>query len=151
MFRSLRFRMAASHAGVLAVILIVLGGIGQALLVRSLDHGATSALSDAAVQQVDRIAEAGRPQRPPDSDVPSRSAIRVGVFLPSGTQVGADEDRLPSWLRPGRDQVVDTSVRGEPVRLVTLQARAHGQLIATVVAGRSLVPESSLVHRVRLL
>src|SRR5205807_2243183 len=54
-------------------------------------------------------------------------------------------------LRPHRSEVVDANVRNESVRLVTIPARADGRLVATVVAGRSLLPEQSLIHRVRLL
>jgi signal transduction histidine kinase len=150
MFRSLRFRMAASHALVLAVILVVLGGIGQALLARSLDHGVTSSLRDAAAQEVDHLRETGTPQQPQDSEIPSRSAIRVGVFLP-GAQGSGNRDSLPSWLAPHHSEVVDVTARGERVRLVTLPAIKDGRLLATVVAGRSLLPEQSLIHRVRLL
>src|SRR5205823_4849110 len=141
----------ASHAGVLAVILIVLGGAGQALLARSEENAATSSLRDAAVQQVDRVREADRPEIPPDSDLPSRSAIRVGVFLPDGRPMPGDEERTPTWLRPAGRGVADRTVRGEPVRLVTIPVVLHGRLVATIVAGRSLEPESSLIHRVRLL
>jgi len=143
--------MAASHAAVIAVILLVLGGIGQALLARSLDRSATSSVLAAAREEVARIVEAGSPKNPPDSDVPSRSAIRAEVFLPSGLPLDTDEPNL-SWLRPHPQSVTDVTARGEPVRIVTLQARAPGGgLIATVVAGRSLAPERSLIHRVRLL
>ena len=150
MFRSLRFRMAVSHGLVLAVILIVLGGIGQALLARSLDNNATTSLRDAAEQVVDRLRETGSLQEPPDSDVPSRSSIRVTLFRTDGRPVH-DEDTLPSWLRPQRSEVADVTASGEPVRLITLPARFHGRLRAIVVAGRSLVPERALLHKVRLL
>jgi signal transduction histidine kinase len=150
MFRSLRFRMALSHGAVLAVILIVLGGIGQALLSRSLDHNVTTSLRDAASTEVDRLRESGSLQEPPDSDVPSRSAIRVSVFHPNGRPV-LDPDALPSWLRPHPAEVTDLTRLGEPVRLVTLPARADGHVIGFVVAGRSLVPEWTLMHRVRLI
>jgi signal transduction histidine kinase len=150
MFRSLRFRMALSHGAVLAVILIVLGGIGQALLARSLDHNVTSSLRDAAVAEADHLHETGSLQQPPDSDVPSRSAIRVSVFLPNGQPV-ADPDTLPSWLRPQPTEVANVTVAGEPVRLITIPARTNGHVIGLVVAGRSLLTERSLIHRVRLI
>jgi signal transduction histidine kinase len=151
LFRSLRVRMAASHAAVIAVILLVLGGTGQALLARSLDRSATAGVLAAAQEEVARIVEAGSPRNPPDSDVPSRSAIRMEVFLPSGQPLDTDEQSL-SWLRPHRLPVTDVVARGEPVRIVTLGARGSGgDLIATVVAGRSLAPERALIHRVRLL
>ena len=47
MFRSLRFRMAASHAGAVLVILLVLGGIGQVVLEHSLNRDATVELRNA--------------------------------------------------------------------------------------------------------
>jgi signal transduction histidine kinase len=150
MFRSLRFRMALSHGAVLAVILIVLGGIGQALLARSLDHNVTTSLRDAAATEADRLRESGSLREPPDSDVPSRSAIRVSVFHPNGQPV-LDPDALPSWLRPQSTEVTDLTRLGEPVRLVTLPARANGHVIGLVVAGRSLVPEWTLMHRARLI
>src|SRR6266571_1168372 len=150
MFRSLRVRMALSHGAVMAVILLVLGGIGQALLSRNLDHSATDQVVNAARSEVDRLVESGSAQNPPDSDVPSQSAIRLAVFLPSGTPVDPDE-RIPTWLLPQSGRVTDIRASGERVRVVTLPARARGRLIATVVAGRSLEPEEALIHRVRLL
>ena len=60
MFRSLRVRMALSHGAVMAVILLVLGGIGQALLSRNLDHSATDQVVNAARSEVDRLVESGR-------------------------------------------------------------------------------------------
>jgi two-component system sensor histidine kinase CiaH len=150
-FRSLRVRMAVSHAAVIAVILLVLGGIGQALLARSLDRSATASVLGAAQEEVARVVEAGSPRNPPDSDVPSRSAIRVELFLPSGKPLDTDERSL-SWLRPHPETVTDVAASGEPVRIVTLPVRAPGgRLIATVVAGRSLAPERGLIHGVRLL
>lgn len=151
MFRSLRFRMALSHGAVLAVILIVLGGIGQAILSRSVDHNVTSSLRDAAATEADHLRESGSLQEPPDSDVPSRSSIRVNAFLPNGRPV-LDPDAVPSWLRPQRTEVADVTSAGEPVRLVTLPAKeANGHVVAIVVAGRSLLPERNLIHRVRLI
>ena len=150
MFRSLRFRMAVSHGLVLAVILVVLGGIGQALLARSLDHNVTTSLRDAAAEEADHIRETGSLQAPADSDVPSRAAIRVTLFQPNGQPVG-DEDPLPSWLRPQPAEVTDLRAAGEPVRLVTVPVRMNGRPVALVVAGRSLSQEANLVHKVRLL
>ncbi|MDP9341975.1 MAG: HAMP domain-containing histidine kinase [Actinomycetota bacterium] len=150
-FRSLRVRMAVSHAAVIAVILLVLGGIGQALLARSLDRSATASVLAAAREEVARVVESGSPKNPPDSDVPSRSAIRMELFLPSGRPLDTDERLLP-WLRPHPQTVTDVVASGEPVRIITLPARAPGGgLIATVVAGRSLAPERGLIRRVRLL
>ena len=149
MFRSLRFRMAVSHGLVLAVILVVLGGIGQALLVRSLDHHVTNSLRDSATEEVDRIRETGRLKEPADSDVPSLSSIRVTLFRPDGRPV--ETENLPTWLHPHATEVTDLTVTGEPVRLVTLPVKVKGVLVARVVAGRSLLPERNLIHRVRLL
>src|SRR6184192_1513309 len=138
MFRSLRFRMAASHAGAVLVILLVLGGIGQAVLGRSLSRDATSELRNAAAQQVDHILESGRVEEAPDSDVPSQSAVRVGVFRADGTPVVGGSERVPRWFRPTEARIVDTHVRGQPVRLVTVPARKDGRVVALVVAARSL-------------
>jgi signal transduction histidine kinase len=142
--------MALSHAGVLALILLVLGEIGQALLAQNLDRDATADAMSAAQQEVDRLVETGTLQSPPDSDVPSRSVVRLAVFTPAGLPVDNDE-RIPPWLLPRRQGVVDIVSSGEPVRVVTLDARRDGRLMAIVVAGRSLAPERALVHRVRTL
>ena len=149
MFRSLRFRMAASHATVLAVILIALGGLGLLLLSRELDRAATGELRAAAQQQANRIREMGHPAPPPDSDVPSASALQLGVFLPDGTPIGEPAE-IPSWLTPG-PPVRDLTISSEPVRLVTLPAGPSGAPLALVVAARSLIPEAHLLHEVRLL
>ncbi len=150
MFRGVRLRMAASHAGVLAVILVALGASGYLLLSRSLDRSATQELRAAAEGQVARIVEHEGPLPAPDSDVPSAAAIKVVVFAPNGTIVG-DTLEVPPWLSPGRSEVSDATVSGERVRVVTLKADVHGVPIATVVAGRSLKAEDALLHRVRLL
>jgi signal transduction histidine kinase len=150
MFRSLRFRMAASHAAVLAVILVTLGGAGFLLLSRSLDRSATSDLLIAARQQANTITEQGRASPPQDSDVPSRAATQVAVFTPSGIVVGEGSE-VPAWLRPSSRQVQDLTVAGEEVRVVTVEARLGPTPLATVVAGRSLATEELLLHRVRLL
>ncbi|MFL5767701.1 MAG: sensor histidine kinase [Actinomycetota bacterium] len=148
MFGSLRFRIALSHAGVLLGILILLGGGGALLLSRNLDHSATSDLVATAAGQIERIEEAGHPVPPPDTDTPSQAATQLGVFLPNGMPIG-ELSELPSWLRPGAS-VVDRTVAGEPVRIVTMHAASDGKPLATVVAGRSLAPETQLMHRVRL-
>ncbi len=150
MFRSLRVRMAASHAAVIAVILVVLAAAGLALLQRSLSHGATHDLMSAATQEVDRLRETGRLLPPPDSDVPSSAATRIAVFEPTGLLVG-EPGETPAWLRPSPDPVRDELVRGERVRIVTVRASRGGAPFATVVAGRSLAPEDQLLERVRLL
>ena len=111
MFRSLRFRMAVSHAGAVLVILLVLGGIGQALLERSLNRDATSELRDAAIQQADRLAESGRINETPDSDLPAHSAVRVGVFRADGQPVPGPRERVPGWFHPSAERVVDGRVR----------------------------------------
>jgi signal transduction histidine kinase len=150
MFRSLRVRMALSHAGVLVVIILAIGGIGQVLLARTLDRNATAEIVSAAQQEVDRLGEAGKPESPPDSDVPSQSVVRLAVFTPSGAPVG-DTERVPRWLSPHQQRVTDVTAAGEPARVVTLAAREQGRLVGIVVAGRSLTPERTLLHRVRLL
>jgi signal transduction histidine kinase len=150
MFRSLRFRMAASHATVLAVILVALGGAGFLLLSASLDRSATIDLLAAARQQANRIREQGQASPPQDSDVPSTAAIRVAVFTPDGRLVG-EGGEVPTWLRPAPQQVRDLTVAGERTRVVTIDSSLGTQSLATIVAGRSLVPEERLLHRVRLL
>ncbi len=150
MFRSLRFRMAASHAAVLTIILVALGGGGQWLLARNLDRGATSEISTAAREQATRILEQHEVTPPPDSDVPSRAALKVAVFAPNGQIVGEPAE-IPSWLHPYAGQTTDLGVSGEEVRVVTLRVSTGGQLVASVVAGRSLISEDRLLHRVRLL
>jgi signal transduction histidine kinase len=148
MFRSLRARMAASHAVVLAVILVVLGGTGWILLSRGLDQAATRDLLFAAREQV-RAYHHGD-LATPDSELPSRSAIRIGVFGVRGQQI-ADPGESPPWLRPYAEPVHDLHVDGEPVRVVSVPVRVDGQHRATVVAGRSLQAEDELLERVRLL
>ena len=150
MFRSLRFRMAASHAAVLTIIVIALGGGGQWLLARSLDGSATSEILTAAREQATRILEQHEVTPPPDSDVPSHVALRVAVFTPDGQIVGEPAE-IPTWLHPYGGQVSNLHVSGEEVRVVTLEVSSGGQPIASVVAGRSLAAEGRLLHRVRLL
>jgi signal transduction histidine kinase len=145
MFRSLRMRMAASHAAVIAVILLVLGGAGYLLLSRSLDRAATAELATAARAQARLIAETGYPVPPPDSDVPSRAAVRVAVFDANGFPVG-EAAEVPPWLHPYPEAVTDVSVAGERVRVVTVSG-----VTSTVVAGRSLEPEERLLYHVGLL
>src|SRR5213596_759157 len=59
MFRSLRVRLALSHAFVMLVILTILGGLVLLLLARNLDRGATDQLAAEAGAQVERIQEGG--------------------------------------------------------------------------------------------
>ncbi len=133
MFRSLRFRMASSHALVLAVILVVLGGVVQFLLARSLIH------------------EAGRLLPPTDSDVPSAAAVQIAVYGAPGDQLVGEPSEIPSWLTHHSEEVTDLRVGGEHVRVVTVPVSSQGSIVGWVVAGRSLLAESDLLHRVRLL
>jgi signal transduction histidine kinase len=142
--------MAASHAAVLAVILVVLGGGGFFALSRGLDEAATRQLLTAARDQVNRILEAGRPIPAPDTDVPSSDTVRIGVFAPSGLPVG-EAPEYPSWLRPNRVAIEDGRVAGQDVRVITMPVVANGTRIATIVAGRSLSAEEGLLDRVREL
>ena len=150
MFRSLRLRIAASHALVLMVILICLGIALQFVLARSLDNAATRNLRAIARGQVARIREVGVAEPPADSDVPSAAGIQVAVWAPDGTLRG-EASEVPSWLRRFPDPVTNLTVDDEPVRVVTLPARVGGQTVAFVAAGRSLAAEAQLLHRVRLL
>ncbi|MEP7059388.1 MAG: HAMP domain-containing sensor histidine kinase [Actinomycetota bacterium] len=151
MFRSLRFRLALSHASVLAVILVLLGFIVQFLLARNLDASATSELLAAARGQVHRLEESGRAAPPPDSDVPSAAGTQIAVFDNAGTFVGEPAEAPPPWLRRYPTTVTDARAAMEPVRVVTLPALFEGRIVAWVVVGRSTVAEEELLHRVRLL
>ncbi len=151
MFRSLRSRMAASHALVLAVILIALGFGLQLVLARTLDRSATDDLFSLASGQAARIEEVGNVIPPFDSDVPSAASMRMAVYrAPSGTLVG-EPSETPTWLHHYPSDVTDLTVSGERVRVVTVPAVIDGRTVAWVAAGRSLVAEDRLVHRVRLL
>jgi signal transduction histidine kinase len=150
MFHSLRLRMALSHGGVILLILVVLGGVGQALLARELDRSATRELNVALAQVVDRLTESRTLVNPPDSDLPERSPIRIAVYDPAGRSVDGDES-TPAWLRPRGPGVVDIHVAGQQVRTVTESVRVGGHLLARVVVARSLAAEAALLHRVRLL
>ena len=150
MFRSLRFRMAASHAAVLAVILVALGGIFQLFLGRSLDSSATNELEAAAQGQVERIQEAGRPVAPVDSDVPSAASVQLAVFEPPSDIVIGEPTEIPSWLRHYPAAQTDLRISGERVRVVTLPAKVGGRVVAWIAAGRSLAADDLLLHRVRL-
>lgn len=150
LFRSLRLRMALSHGLVLALILLILSGIGYLLLAASLDRSATNEVVAAAQSEVERVLDEGPMTPPNDNDVPSSSAIREAVFLPDGRVVGDPRD-VPPWLRPQADTVATISARGESVRLATMVVRRNGRTLGTIVAGKSLAPEDSLLRRVRLL
>jgi len=151
MFRSLRSRMAISQAIVLAVILVVLGGVGQYVLARNLDRSATDELRTVAKGQVHRIEEAGRSLAPIDSDVPSEAGVKLAVYsAPDGIPVG-EQSEIPSWLNHYPQAVTDLRASGERVRVVTLPAFVHGTVVGWVSAGRSLLPEQQLIHRVRLI
>jgi signal transduction histidine kinase len=149
MFRSLRIRLALSHAGVLAVILIVAALAMQVLLQHRLDAGVTRELQDAAHAEAEQLSEGATLQQPPDSEIPSRAAVRLGVFDSAGNLVG-DPAEVPDWLRPQDVPVTDATAGGERVRLVTVRfALSDGSPGPTVVAGRSLGPEEALLDHVR--
>ena len=151
MFRSLRLRMAVSHALVLAVILIVLGGVLQFLLARSLDRGVTDGLFTSASGQVSRIREAGKPVPPADSDIPSAAGTVVAVYQAPGGQIVGEPTEIPTWLQRYPQQITNLDVEGERVRVVTIPAAIGHRTVAWVSAGRSTAPEDRLIHEVRLL
>ena len=122
MFRSLRVRIALSHALVLLVILIALGVMLQFVLARTLDSSVTRQLTASAQGVAARIREAGKPVPPPDSDVPSDAATQLAVYTPSGVLVG-EHAETPSWLRPGSAPVTDLEASGQRVRVVTAPVR----------------------------
>ena len=150
MFRSLRLRIALSHALVLIVILLALGISMQFVLTRSLDSAATAELTAIAEGQVERIQEAGHAVPPADSDIPSAAGVQVGVFLPDGRALG-EPIEIPGWLRRYPDQVTDLTIAGEHVRVVAMPAEVNGTVAAWVAAGRSLAAEDRLLHRMRIL
>src|SRR6266550_4043739 len=151
MFRSLRVRLALSHAFVMLVILTIFAGLVLLLLARNLDRGATAQLAAEAGAQVERIQEGGSFQPTIDVDVPSASAVQVAVYR-SGEPVPLGEpNETPSWLRPYADRVPDLEIAGEKVPVVTPPAVINGRTVAWVSAGRSLEPEEALIHRVRSL
>lgn len=143
--------MAASHALVLAIVVLLLGGTLQFLLGRGLDRSATEGLEAAAQGQAERIEEAGRALPPADADTPSAASIQLAVFVaPSGVIVG-ERVEVPSWLHRYPTDRTDLVVAGERVRVVTIPAIADGRTVAWVAAGRSLLAEDHLLHSVRLL
>jgi signal transduction histidine kinase len=150
MFRSLRVRIALSHALVMIVILVVLGVTLQFVLARTLDASITRQLQASADGVAAHIVELGHPAPPPDSDVPSDAATRIAVYTPDGALVG-ERSETPSWLRPAGATVTSLDVSGQRVRVVTMPVTIGGGTVAWVVAGRSTVAEDDLVHRVRML
>jgi len=150
MFRSLRVRIALSHALVLLVILVSLGVTLQYVLARTLDASVTRQLRTSAEGVAERIGEAGKPVPPPDSDVPSDAATQLAVYTPTGVLVG-EHAETPSWLTPGGASINDLEVDGQRVRVVSIPVTIGGSTVAVVVAGRSMLAEDDLVHRVRTL
>jgi len=150
MFRSLRWRMAASHALVLLVILLVLGGGVLLLLSRSLYRSATNDLRSAAQSQAEAIRESGEVGPPADSDVPSAASVQVAVYQMPGAQLVGEPTEVPTWLKRYPNEVTDLVVAGEPVRVVTVPVAMGGRTVAWIAAGRSLKPEDQLLDRVRL-
>ncbi len=142
--------MALSHAGVMAVILLVLGGGAFYLLSHRLYSSATSELLSAAQGEATMIQESGVAKPPPDADVPSRAAIQFAVFTPDGRQLG-ETPEAPAWLHPYARLTTDVRVSNEPVRVITLPVTRNGALVATVVSARSLEPEEELLHHVKLV
>lgn len=151
MFRSLRVRLAISHAFVMLVILSIFAGLVLVLLARILDRSATDQLAAEAGAQVERIQEGGALAPTTDVDVPSASAVQIAVYRAGEADPVGEPKEIPSWLRPYPDRVTDLEVAGEKVRVVTLPAMIEGTTVAWVAAGRSLEPEDALVHRVRSL
>jgi len=150
MFRSLRLRLALSHALVLAVILLFLGGVVQFLIARSLDDGVTTQLRQEDEAQVERMVENGAALPPADVDAPSAAAVQVAVFQAPSREPLGEPSEIPSWLTLAPPGVKNLNVAGEHVRVVTMPAIVGGRTVAWVEAGRSLLPEERLVHRLRL-
>jgi signal transduction histidine kinase len=143
--------MAVSHALVLTIVVVLLGGTLEFLLSRGLDRSATDGLEAAAQGQVERILEAGYALPPADADKPSGASIQLAVFAaPSGATVGEGVE-VPSWLHRYPTDRTDIVVAGERVRVVTLPVLVDGRTVAWVSAGRSLLAEDELLHSVRLL
>jgi len=151
MFRSLRLRIALSHALVMIVILLALGFVVQFLLARSLNASVTDELTASASGVVEHIEEEGRPVAPPDSDIPSQAGVQLAVYATPGDILVGELRETPVWLKRYRAQVTDLAVSGERVRVVVLPAEVAGQAVAWVAAGRSMLPEDQLLRRVRLL
>lgn len=151
MFRSLRWRMAVSHAAVLIVILVALGSLVQLLLARSLDRSATNDLLALARGQAEKIEETGQVDTPFDPDPPSAAAVRIAVFVQPQDVVVGPPDEIPAWLQHYPSRVTNLTVAGEQVRIVAVPAIRDGTTVAWVAAGRSLAVEEGLLHRIRLL
>lgn len=151
MFRSLRSRLALSHALVLTVILVGLAFWLQLLLAGTLDRSATDDLLAQANGQVDHIEESGEVQPPVDSDTPSEASVRLAIYAGSDGRLVGEPTETPLWLQRYPQTVTNLSVAGEHVRVVTVPAEFEGRVIAWVAAGRSLEAEDRLLHQVRLL
>lgn len=148
MFRSLRLRLALSHALVLIVILLVAGFAVQGLVARRLDSGITRELQDAARAEAEQLGESLRNQQPLDPELPSHAAVRIAVYDTDGTLVNDTED-TPSWLQPQPSAVADLRVAGEPVRIVTAPLDRMGYPGAAIVVARSTRPEELLLEHMR--
>lgn len=148
MFRSLRLRLALSHALVLMVLLMALGFTFWFLLDRSLDTAVTQGLTASAQGVVRHIQETSRPVPPPDADVPSQAGVQMAVYAEPGGHVVGERREIPEWLKRYPERVTDVSVAGEDVRVVVLPAVVDGQTIAWVAAGRSTLAETLLLQRV---
>jgi signal transduction histidine kinase len=142
--------MALSHGAVLAAIVLALGTLLYVVLQRHLDMQATASVVAAAGDEADRVRESGPGAGPSDNDQPSSAAIQVALYLPDGRVVGEAID-VPAWLQPQATPTATIRARGEPVRVATIRVARYGRPVATVVAGRSLLPEQDLLARVRLL
>lgn len=151
MFRSLRSRLALSHALVLTVILVALGFWLQLLLAGTLDRSATDDLLAQAYGQVENIEDSGEVAPPVDSDAPSAASVQLAVYVAPDGRLVSEPTETPLWLRRYPQTVTDLSVAGEHVRVVTVPARFEGQVVGWVAAGRSLEAEDRLLHQVRLL
>ena len=82
MFRSLRLRIALSHALVLIVILLALGLSCQFLLAREPGQRRRRPSSRASPRaRSSGSQEAGHAVPPADSDIPSAAGVQVAVFL----------------------------------------------------------------------
>jgi len=142
--------MAVSHALVLLVILLALGGSVLLLLSRNLYRSATNDLRSAAESQAEAIRESDRVGPPADSDVPSAASVQVAVYAAPDARLVGEPTEVPTWLKRYPDEVTDLVVAGEPVRVITLPVAIQGRTVAWIAAGRSLEPEDLLLERVRL-
>ena len=105
----------------------------------------------AAAGVAEHIQEAGVPVPPPDSDVPSQAGVQLAVYTASSDALVGEPRETPPWLLHYPDPVTDLEVTNERVRVVVLPAMVNGQTVAWVAAGRSMLPEDRLLHRVRWL